>query len=41
MMQLMDQMNGKLTFKQYPLKFLQLNEVVTEHKSDLPKFIEK
>ena len=41
MMHLMNQMTAKLTFKHYPLKFLQLNEIVTEHKSDLPKFIEK
>jgi len=31
----------KMQFKHYPLKFFQLNEIVTEYKKELPRMIEK
>ena len=32
---------GKLQFKHYPLKFLNLNELMTDYKKELPRMIER
>lgn len=32
---------GKLSFKHFPLKFLKLNELVTDYKKELPVMIER
>jgi hypothetical protein len=41
MKELLGSISGKLTFKHYPLKFLHLNEMVSDYRSELPRMIEK
>lgn len=39
--EMLGSISGKLTFKHYPLKFLHLNEMVSDYRSELPRMIEK